>query len=228
MEAIHNHEKSQQEFSSARKQLEMELDAAGKLLNQLTLQLAGYKDAVFDVEKKTSDIRSELAETQRLLRDAEVRESSMKQESSFLKQSVGQKSVELSSAVEDLLLMTRENQALTSELAHLSHEKEQSRAKIGELMQTLSSQQQLKVALEVEREDLLDTYRKVVQEKRRLDADMKKMGVAIQEGMLREKRMDDDLAVLKGQVDAYRTAERRWLGDRAGLSAQIEALNDSV
>jgi hypothetical protein len=79
---------------------------------------------------------------------------------------------EAGGAAEDLLLMTRENQALTAELADATGERDRLQRRVVELAQLLSAREQAKKGVEVEKADLLDAYRAVLQEKRKMEEDM--------------------------------------------------------
>ena len=72
--------------------------------------------------------------------------------------------------------MTRENQALTTELADTSRERDQLQRKLSELSAAIAGKDYALRALEVEKEELLETYRTVLGEKRKLEADLQAMG----------------------------------------------------
>lgn len=105
----------------------------------------------------------EMASAQRQVRDAESKEASLRQELIVLKQVLSQREAELKSASEDVMLMTRENQALTSELASSAYEREQLRKSIGEVSQRAAEFECQKTSLEAERGDLLQAYKSAVQ-----------------------------------------------------------------
>ena len=82
-------------------------------------------------------------------------------------------SSEVGTAAEDLMLMTRENQALTSELATVSIERDNLTKRVQELQQRISQHERAYHILEVEKNDLLATYRIVLQEKRQIEEDIR-------------------------------------------------------
>lgn len=100
------------------------------------------------------------------------------------------KSAEVGGAAEDIMLMTKENQALTSDLAETASERDRLKTRVTELAQGLSTIgtiytniktsnntnnnitliEQSRRAIEIERNDLLESYRAALQEKRHLES----------------------------------------------------------
>ena len=74
------------------------------------------------------------------------------------------------------MLMTQENQAFTSQLSTLVHEKEVLFAKISEVTNTQYSLQQSHRALKLEKEDILSSYRSILQDKKKLENDCHMLG----------------------------------------------------
>jgi len=72
--------------------------------------------------------------------------------------------------------MTQENQALTSDLAAGVFECEGLHQRLAELTSANSQMEQKNRGLEIELEDLLDTYRNVLIEKNRVESDLSAMG----------------------------------------------------
>jgi predicted nuclease with TOPRIM domain len=100
----------------------------------------------------------------------------LKEENLELKRRVSQKHAEVGGAAEDLLLMTREHQALSTVLADACGEKERLQRKAAELAQAVAVKEHGRRAIEIEKEDLLQTYRAVLGEKRQLETDLQTMG----------------------------------------------------
>lgn len=96
-------------------------------------------------------------------------------ECTSLRRQLQQSQSESGAAARDLALMTRENQALTSQLSGAAGDRDHLRARLGELAAALAGMEQAKCALEIERGDLLETYRAVIQEKRQVEGDLSNM-----------------------------------------------------
>lgn len=74
---------------------------------------------------------------------------------------------------EDLMLMTKENQALSSELSRLCHERDSFLQQLREHMTQLQLMESNKHSLEIEKHDLLENYRVVVKEKRKMEDEVR-------------------------------------------------------
>jgi hypothetical protein len=72
--------------------------------------------------------------------------------------------------------MTQENQALTSQLSTIAYEKEQLLMKLTEFSNAQHSLQQAYRALELERDDIIQSYRASLQEKKKVETDCQILG----------------------------------------------------
>jgi chromosome segregation ATPase len=144
----------------------------GVMTRQLESGCAQLQQIIQQLEKKLSVSTKELVSAHRQNAVTEARLNSVQNELTSLGRRFQESQSEVDSAAKDLQLMTRENQALTSELALVSAEKERLKARVGELMQSLAGTQQSLRALEIEKNDLLETYRSVIQDKRRVEGDL--------------------------------------------------------
>lgn len=93
-------------------------------------QLIECKQVIEQMERKMQALNADLVGAQRQCAAAEARLNSASTEIAELKRRVGQKSVEVGGAAEDLMLMTRENQALTAEIVELTSERDQLQRKV--------------------------------------------------------------------------------------------------
>jgi chromosome segregation ATPase len=126
------------------------------------------------------------------------------------------------------MLMTQENQALTSQLSSLAYEKEQLFGKLSEYTSSQHSLQQSCRALELERDDIIQTYRSALLEKRRLENDCASLGVSRQESGAQMNEMQGVISELKGQLAAHIASENRYMVEKASLNKHIETLNESL
>ena len=154
--------------------------------------------------------------------------TALKQENAAMKRDRMAQRAEVSAAAEDLMLMTRENQALTSELASNGHEMERSQNRLSELSHANSMLEQAKRALEIERADLLESYRAVLRSKGKLEADLSAMGDVKERVGMDIQAIHSTNAELKGQLNALLDAEAKWASDRVSLGRQVEALNGQL
>lgn len=142
----------------------------------LERQLQQTKELLAQNEKKLKQNQTEIVNCQRANNIIQAKFNSLQVENQDLKQRLSYKHQEVGGAAEDLLLMTKENQALTSELAITTSERDAARLQLHEHMQTTAEVEQSRRALEIEKNDLLETYRTVINEKRKLESELEKMG----------------------------------------------------
>lgn len=143
---------------------------------KLESQCLQLRQLVDSLEIKLSDATNDLATSQRHHASYESRIQALVDENNELKKRLKAKVQEVTGAAHDLNLMTQENQALTSELASSSSECENLRQRLSEVLSINSQSEQMKRALEMERDDLLETYRTVLVDKRKLENDMVALG----------------------------------------------------
>ena len=95
-------------------------------------------------------------------------------------------------------------------------------------MQAMASLEQARRAVEIERADLLDSYRAVLNEKRRLENDLNALGAVKQRTGINVQQLHSQVAELKGVVSSHSEAEQRFAMERAALTKQIETLNEEI
>ncbi len=95
--------------------------------------VADLKQQVQVLEQRLRQSNEELATARRHGAIAEGRISSLRAELEEMQRRLNLASSEVGGAAEDLTLMTRENQALTAELAEVSFERDRLRDRVGEL-----------------------------------------------------------------------------------------------
>ena len=200
-------------------------DATIRQLEQKNLQL---RQTIEQADRKISATATELVHTQQNIKNLDGRLNALKEENSELKRRLNLKSNDVAGAAEDLMLMTKENQALTAELADTSMERDRLRSRVSEVVQKLSSLEQSRKALEVERTDLLDTYRAVLNEKRKLESELNALGALKQRTGVNVQQMHGAIAELKGMVAAHSVTEKRWAAERASQLKQLETVNDEL
>jgi chromosome segregation ATPase len=126
------------------------------------------------------------------------------------------------------MLMTKENQALTSELAETAAERDRLRNRLAEVVQAMASLEQARRAIEIERSDLLDSYRAVLNEKRKLENDLNALGAVKQRAGINAQHLQSQLAELQGVVSSHTESEQRFAMERTALTKQIETLNEEI
>lgn len=179
-------------------------------------------------ERRLREVGDDLASTRRACKELDARMSAMREENSELKRRFGMRNADMAGATEDLMLMTKENQALTSELADAATDRDRLRSKVQELMARLHTADQGKRALEIEREDLINTYRIVLGDKRKVENELNALGQTKQKAGVNIQQLQEQVTNLKGATDAHGLTERRWGSERSTMVKQIETANDEL
>ena len=123
-------------------------------------------------ERKVQTLSVELTSAQRHAQGADARLNAAQLEIQELKRRFSQKSAEVGGAAEDMMLMTRENQALTSELVEMSAERDRLQQRLQQVLHVSAEREHARRCVETERTELVNTYRVVLQEKRKLEEDL--------------------------------------------------------
>lgn len=179
-------------------------------------------------EKRLQSVSMEAANSQRQCAATEARVSSLKEETLDLKRRMSQKNSEVGGAAEDLMLMTRENHALTSELAETTSERDRLHHRATELTHSLASKDQTKRGIELERADLLTSYRAVLGEKRQLEVDLMAMSAGKERAGLAIQQLQEQVNELRGINSNLGGSESRWHAERISQTRQIERINDEL
>ena len=179
-------------------------------------------------EKRTAGATGELHATQRQSAALEARLASLKEENLELKRRVGMKNKEAGGATEDLMLMTKENQALTYELAEIASERDRLQRRVLEVAQLLAAREQSKKGVEMEKADLLDAYRAVLQDKRKLEEDVGALRAQKERVGVSALHLQDQLAEMQGAQAAKGGEASRLQGERQTLLRQLEKVNEEA
>ena len=179
-------------------------------------------------ERRLREVGDDLAGTRRACKELDARLSAMREENSELKRRYGMRNADMAGATEDLMLMTKENQALTAELADAATDRDRLRSKVQEVMARLHTADQAKRALEIEREDLINTYRIVLGDKRKVENELNALGQTKQKAGVNIQQLQEQVSDLKGVTDAHSLTERRWAAERSTFVKQIETANDEL
>lgn len=179
-------------------------------------------------ERRLREVGDDLAGTRRACKELDARMSALREENSELKRRFGMRNADMAGATEDLMLMTKENQALTSELADAATDRDRLRSKVQEMMARLHTTDQGKRALEIEREDLINTYRIVLGDKRKVENELNAMGQTKQKAGVNIQQLQEQVTDLKGVTDSHALTEKRWVAERSTMVKQIETANDEL
>jgi chromosome segregation ATPase len=182
-------------------QLESALQQSQSSLKHLELQNSAQKALIEAAERRVQTVTADLTGAQRHAQAADARLNAAQLEIAELRRRLGQKSIEVGGAAQDLMLMTRENQALNSELVQVSTERDQLQKRLQQVTKPLTlplasdkchssdippcsrfftpqvlhasaSTEHARRTAEVEKTDLMNTYRAVLHEKRKLEEDV--------------------------------------------------------
>jgi chromosome segregation ATPase len=222
-------------LDQARDAMQNELDTYQE--NDLTLrkELAGASQRegqqqrlIEQTERRLREVSDDLASTRRACKELDARMAAMREENSELKRRYGMRNADMAGAAEDLMLMTKENQALTNELAECATDRDRMRSKVQELMARLHTTDQGKRALEIEREDLINTYRVVLGDKRKVENELNALGQTKQRAGVNMQQLQEQVGDLTGVVNAHATMEKRWAAERGTMVKQLEGANDEL
>ena len=217
-------DESQNALDSAAEQIRQK----DKVIEQSSIQLKQLRTLIDSSEQKLRAAAGEVRSLQNQCNVADSRIASLKEENSELLKQRSVQKTEINAAAEDLMLMTRENQALTTDLATTGAENDRLRDRISQLSQGNTGLEQAKRALEIERADLIESYRNVIRDKRKLEADMQSLGAINERSGMNSQHLQSQVSELKGQVVAMSGTETRWAKERISLGRQIETLNDQL
>ena len=179
-------------------------------------------------EKKLQGCSGDVTAMQKTCAALEGRINSLKEENIELQRKLAQRNTEIGGTSEDLMLMTKENQALTHELAEITSDRDRLRLRITEVVQSMSSLEQSRRAIEIERSDLLESYRAVLQEKRKMESELHALSAVKQRAGASVQQLHGQVAELRGVVNANASTESRWNAERVALNRQLETLNEEL
>jgi seryl-tRNA synthetase len=100
--------------------------------------------------------------------------------------------------------------------------------RLQQLSQAIADLDQMKRGLEIEKGDILSSYKIALQEKRQLENEMQNMGTLRQKSSLNAQKLNERVAELSGQINAYSVNESRYAQERDTFVSQIEELNDEL
>jgi chromosome segregation ATPase len=175
-----------QELQEAMRALDADRDELQNQLDDLADEESRKQQVLSGVHQKAEDLTNLVMQRDKLieglrrdkeharaqLEGSEARLRAMSEENCEVRRLLALRQNEVGAAGEDLMLMTRENQSLTTELASAVHERDRLRQKVAGYAEQVSGLEHSVRALELERGDLLETYRTCLQERRKLEVDL--------------------------------------------------------
>mmetsp|Transcript_21473 Transcript_21473/g.31144 ORF Transcript_21473/g.31144 Transcript_21473/m.31144 type:complete len:1310 (-) Transcript_21473:121-4050(-) len=223
------------ELDRERDDLQLQLDNESSLQDQREATIAEYSRRLEDMtsqigqkDKQLCSIKKEVMAEGSRVQSLEQRLKSVVHENNELKKRLHAKHSEVGAASEDLMMLTKENQSLTSELADVSGELDRLRSKYAEETERCASLEQAVRSLEIERSDLLETYRCCLQEKRKCEADLSSMSATKLKMSQTINELRADITDLSTELTSRRNSENRQLSERSALMLQIESLNEQL
>ena len=152
-------------------------------------------------DKLIESLRRDKEHTREQVAHMDERFRAMTEESAELRRRLGVQQQEAGAACADLELMTRENQSVTTELAAVSHTRERLQQRVANYSEQVSALEHSVRALEVERGDLLETYRTCLQERRKFEVDLSVMSES-------KTRLAGTIHELRGEKERRREGEK--------------------
>lgn len=204
------------------------LAAKSKEKAQMEVQLVQVRQIVDKLEAKITFLNNDSVSKQRQVGVLESRLSSLHDENQEIHRNHSMKVNELRNASNDLTLMTRENQALTSELASLAQERDSLHHKITEFVAIIGNIENEKRSLELERSDLIETYRNNLQEKKKIESDLMKVSEMKLKAGHSIQSFHSQIAEMKGVITAKENNEAVLMSEKISLRSQLQKLNDEL
>ena len=183
-----------------RDELQNQLDDIGdeelrkqQLMSEVHQKSVDLSNLLVQRDKLIENLRRDKEHARNKMKEMEDRFRALTEENNELRRHLSLKQKEVGAAGEDLMLMTRENQSVTTELASVCHERDRLKQKVVAYSEQVTSLEHSVRALEVERGDLLETYRTCLQEKRKLEVDLGVMSES-------KSRLSQTINELRGEV----------------------------
>jgi len=129
---------------------------------------------------------------------------------------------------EDLLLITKENQSLSQELAQFHTENNQLQQVIYQYKQTELLMNNSVHALEIEKKDLLNHYRILLKEKRKLQKDIDAISTIQTEGVMSVQSLQKEYLELQIAYQVEQSNHEKSLIEKSSLLSQLELINESI
>ncbi len=234
-ETIRDLKEALQNLDDERDSLQNQLDAMVEQFEQRELVRKNQEQQILSLkkinemnEKKLQGCSGDVTAMQKTCAALEGRINALKEENLELQRKLAQRNTEIGGTSEDLMLMTKENQALTHELAEITADRDRLRLRITEVVQSMSSLEQSRRAIELERSDLLESYRAVLQEKRKMESELHSLSAVKQRAGASVQQLHGQVAELRGVVNANASTESRWNAERVALNRQLETLNEEL
>lgn len=209
-------------------QLEESLAQARQQLTQVQQAVQQTEQLRATAEQKVATLVKENQQLQELVDDLDRRQQAIRSECDELKRRLSQKMISEGHAAEDLMLMTKENQALSRDLSAVLAERDGLRQQFRECQQSLQVSESARHALDIEKTDLLDNFRAVVKDKRRLEEDLKILSARQSEevSVLQQLRQERDDLV--SQIQVFHALEDRWTQERQAQVQQLDVINEKL
>lgn len=184
--------KSLEQLDASKDELQSELDAKTEELAHARTQLDRQARDFSNVQHQMSSIAGKEDTIQRRLAERDQEIKALREEQQYLRQAVSEqsqlaqaKAQEVAELMEDIQTLTRENKFVSAEFAKASQANEYLRKHAEELVDRERHAQQSLRALELEKHDLLNTYRTACLEGDRLNEAVQGLTVENKEAYMR-------------------------------------------
>lgn len=181
-----------------------------------------------DKSKDIEELTKKVTTKDRQLASAEARVNAVKAELLETRRAMQAKERELDSALQDLQLLTRENQAITAEIAgianarnELSRELDEQRVRAARLEHAIRTH-------EIEKKDLMTSIRGLAEEKRQVDREL-------EEAMFAKQRLNQTIQQLQTQLQhatahfqANEAIDARHIADKVAMEKQLSGLSEKI
>ena len=159
------------------------------------------------------------------IRDMIKKNRALSQEIADYKDALVVKDNEIQNLSSDLNILTKENQNLNARLIHAMEEKEAMKDVVNNVStQEKMSRQSLR-ATEMERNDILATYKTVCIENERLKRNIEELSLDNQELFKKLREAEQEISFMKGQINQFEIKEAQYINEITTFERQITMLN---
>lgn len=203
-------EKTKTELAKASKELQQIHSHA----DQLTSNEDIYQKRIVERENEIRELGQKLTETSKELEDT--------------KETLFYKNQELESLANDVQVLTKENQCVNAELVKLNQAREKLKEMTEGMQKKEKTAQQTLRATELEREDILNSYKTVCEENERLHENANTLANENKEMLARLQELEKEIYGRDLKLQGAEENERKIFADMQALERQVTHLTKEL
>eukprot|EP01033_Poteriospumella_lacustris_P009398 gene9398-6729_t len=208
---------TQRQWDEAKSQQRQEQEVA-QALRQEKEVLAQRNADLINLVKRLEAQQQVTGQRMRTLEDVHQRYEDQVQQAEEQLQSLRRSLTEKDTAVQKYRHLLEE--------AEITHEQQQTMCH--QLEETLQVSESARHALDIEKTDLLDNFRAVVKDKRRLEEDLKILSARQSEEVSVVQQLRQERDELVSQIHVFHALEDRWTQERQAQVQQLDVINEKL